>query len=64
MRTKKRFHKVNKPKDISGFCFRKDLCFWSPQNEADILKEVMTKNEEIVRQDVQIEKQKEKKMIS
>ena len=30
----------NKPRDINGFYFRKDLCFWPPQSEADVLKEV------------------------
>ena len=30
----------NEPKDISGFCFRKDLCSWAPQSETDMLGEV------------------------
>ena len=30
----------NKPKDISGFYFRKDLCSWAPQNTSDVLKDV------------------------
>ena len=30
----------NKPRDISGFYFRKDLCFWPPQSEADVLREI------------------------
>jgi len=30
----------NKPKDISGFYFRKDLCFWEPQNASEVLKDV------------------------
>jgi hypothetical protein len=31
---------AKKPKDISGFVFRKDLCAWAPQNESDIIKDV------------------------
>ena len=30
----------NKSKDISGFCFRKDLCSFPPQNADSILSEV------------------------
>lgn len=30
----------NEPKDISGFYFREDLCYWPPQSEADILRKV------------------------
>jgi len=30
----------NKPRDVRGFCFRKDLCYWPPRDEAEILKEV------------------------
>ena len=30
----------NKPKDISGFVFRKDLCDWTPKNETDIINDV------------------------
>jgi hypothetical protein len=31
---------LNKPKNISGFYFRKDLCHLVPENEAEVLKEV------------------------
>ena len=31
----------NKPIDISGFYFRKDLCSWTPQNKADVLKGII-----------------------
>jgi len=30
----------NTPRDISGFCFRRDLCSWAPQNASDVLKDV------------------------
>ena len=31
---------LNKSRDIRGFCFRKDLCYWAPQNEAEVLRDV------------------------
>ena len=31
---------LNKSRDIRGFCFRKDLCCWAPQNEAEVLRDV------------------------
>ena len=30
----------NKPRNISGFYFRKDLCSWLPQNATEVLKEI------------------------
>ena len=32
----------NKPKNISGFYFRKDLCFFAPQSEKAILENINT----------------------
>jgi hypothetical protein len=31
---------TNKPSDISGFCFRKDLCSWPPRTEKQLLDDV------------------------
>jgi len=30
----------SKPKDISGFCFRKDLCSWQPKEDSAVINDV------------------------